>query len=265
MGGGSRAKGFAAIAARLRERILAGRVPSGSQLSAERVLAGEYGVSRVTIRRALRLLEDERLVRRRHGSGTYVSPQPTRRIPVMIDYTGSMRAHAPKLTRTLLVRDWRRAETAAGDLGVDPDADVLYVERVDRIRGRPVAWDRGYIAAAFARNLTEALLARVDFIEAWSAAAGFAVHSCRQTVEAVRADARAVARLGLGRSDPVLKSTEVYRADPRRAAGLFESFYHPGRLCVQSHFHWRPARARTERTGNSRHGNTPGSKIGAKP
>ncbi|MBR7105037.1 MAG: GntR family transcriptional regulator [Lentisphaeria bacterium] len=55
---------------------LAGRITSGEltgRLPAEQKLAREYGVSPVTAAKALNLLRDKGLVRRVHGSGTYVN------------------------------------------------------------------------------------------------------------------------------------------------------------------------------------------------
>ena len=56
----------------LKGRIESGFYPPGSQLPKEVDLAVELGVSRVTLRPALELLELERLVRREKGFGTFV-------------------------------------------------------------------------------------------------------------------------------------------------------------------------------------------------
>ena len=57
-----------AIAARIRD----GEWGPGEALPAELAMAAEYGVSLGTVRRAVSALVDERLLERRHGSGTYV-------------------------------------------------------------------------------------------------------------------------------------------------------------------------------------------------
>lgn len=58
----------AAIAEQIRNAILEGRVPSGERLSPERELAEQFGVSRVTVRDALRILEANGLVEIRVGA-----------------------------------------------------------------------------------------------------------------------------------------------------------------------------------------------------
>src|SRR5207244_12668240 len=57
----------------LAERIGQGQLAAGTRLPSEPELAAEFGVSRATLREALRALEGQGLVRRRWGSGTYVT------------------------------------------------------------------------------------------------------------------------------------------------------------------------------------------------
>ena len=68
--------GAAGISQALREAIVRGSYARNERLPPERDLAEAFGVSRNTVRQALRRLEDERLIVRRTGSGTYVSFRP---------------------------------------------------------------------------------------------------------------------------------------------------------------------------------------------
>ncbi len=70
-------RGSAWITAQLRQAILEGSYAHGEKLPAERQLAEAFGASRTTVRIALAQLEDERLVVRRIGSGTFVNHRPT--------------------------------------------------------------------------------------------------------------------------------------------------------------------------------------------
>lgn len=61
----------------LRDAIVQGIYPAGTALPKEESLAEQFGVSRVTVRRALADLESQGLVQRRHGRGTFVLGDPS--------------------------------------------------------------------------------------------------------------------------------------------------------------------------------------------
>lgn len=60
----------------IREKINNGELQSGERLPSETSLAKELGVSRNTLREALRILEEENIIIRKHGIGTFVNRKP---------------------------------------------------------------------------------------------------------------------------------------------------------------------------------------------
>ena len=64
------------IADHLRDAIARSRLAEGEQLPSEAQLMEHYGVARMTIRNALRILLDEGLVTAEHGRGVYVRSRP---------------------------------------------------------------------------------------------------------------------------------------------------------------------------------------------
>src|SRR5262249_3180793 len=65
---------YAQIASALRHRILVEEALSpGDAIPPERVLVDDFGVSRITLRRAIDLLVDEHILVRRRGLGTFVA------------------------------------------------------------------------------------------------------------------------------------------------------------------------------------------------
>lgn len=69
---GAVTKGSAAVATKLRRAILGGAYAYGDRLPPERELATAFAASRTTVRTALRQLEEEQMIARRVGSGTFV-------------------------------------------------------------------------------------------------------------------------------------------------------------------------------------------------
>ena len=61
------------IAEALRERIRDGEWASGAPLPNQRRLARDFGVTLMTLRQALEVLERDELITRRHGLGTFVA------------------------------------------------------------------------------------------------------------------------------------------------------------------------------------------------
>jgi GntR family transcriptional regulator len=64
------------LADELKGRIRAGEWSEGDRLPSEAELGLQYGVSRSTVRQALKALGAQGLVASRHGKGTYLSPRP---------------------------------------------------------------------------------------------------------------------------------------------------------------------------------------------
>ncbi|EQB37785.1 hypothetical protein M948_04280 [Virgibacillus sp. CM-4] len=61
------------IANRIKEDIISAKLAQGDAIPTETKLAHSYGVSRVTVRQAIKLLVEEKLLYRVQGSGTYIS------------------------------------------------------------------------------------------------------------------------------------------------------------------------------------------------
>lgn len=64
------------LVAAVRDLVEAGALPLGTRLPSERQLAPAVGMSRGTVAAAYRVLVDEGLCERRHGSGTYLTGSP---------------------------------------------------------------------------------------------------------------------------------------------------------------------------------------------
>jgi DNA-binding GntR family transcriptional regulator len=215
------------IADTLRRRILAEDFGPGDRLPPERELCEQFSASRITVRRSLNILADESLIERRQGDGTYVSPTPSRRIPLLsTDVSGSLSAHAPDLGRTMESRAWQQAHgEVAASLQTYPGAVVLFARRFNLLDDSPVAYDEIYLPEQVADNLSDTDLAQLRFLERWQKVQRIRISHLLQSIEAIPAGKDQVKFLGVKRGVPLLKEIDVIFLSIGTPCGLFISYF----------------------------------------
>ncbi|NTU57087.1 MAG: GntR family transcriptional regulator, partial [Anaerolineales bacterium] len=123
---------------------LIAKTPAGQRLTSEPELAKQMGVSRATLREAMRTFETQGVIRRRQGSGTYV----VGKVPVIdsgLEVLESLDTMAHRMNLAVTVGELHveqviaDKETAAG-LGVSEETELTRIRRVMCADGRPVAY-----------------------------------------------------------------------------------------------------------------------------
>ena len=125
------------------KQIISNTKPGG-RLTPEPQLSKELGVSRATLREAMRTFEVQGLIHRRQGSGTYVM-KPGHVIETGLEVLESIETVANRsgmqvTLGKLRVEEILATEEEAKELGLDTDAPVLKVSRVIYAENRPVAF-----------------------------------------------------------------------------------------------------------------------------
>jgi GntR family transcriptional regulator len=132
----------------LRERILSGQWSPGHSLPAQRELAGEYGVSIMTVRQALQLLTDDGLIDTRHGSGTYVAAHYAYDLGNLRSFASDLAAQGAQITTQLLgegiIDPPAHVAARLGDPG-----DVLRLRRLRLVSGRPLIVQTSYLPVRY--------------------------------------------------------------------------------------------------------------------
>ena len=126
-------------------RISTGAIRPGSRLPPEPELAAELGVSRATLREALRSLEEDGFVHRARGRGTFVTYRPRlqNNLDVNFGVTEAIRqAGLVPGTEGLSVDEASASTEEARRLAVLPGDPLMVVERVRTANGRPVVYSR---------------------------------------------------------------------------------------------------------------------------
>lgn len=135
----------------LLSRISSGRIPPGSKLPPEPALAEELGVSRPTLREALRSLEEDGFVTRTSGAGTYATHRPRLRnnLDVNFGVTEAIRASGmePGTSQGSVHTDGATDEEAT-TLDLHPGDPVVRLERVRTADGDPVVLSVDVVSAS---------------------------------------------------------------------------------------------------------------------
>jgi len=156
------------LASSLAGQIRSGAIKSGEKLTSEMELVKMHGLSRTTVRLALKELEQNSLIHRRRRAGTFVSPNPGQGSPTRSSFSEFVRNHAARLSREIL---WYRREKAedslASALGVPRGSDGLFFRRLDRLDGVPIAFDDGWILEPYAMRIRHEDLIDFDFSACW--------------------------------------------------------------------------------------------------
>jgi GntR family transcriptional regulator len=138
------ASGKHTLKARLRE--LVSSIAVGKSLPSERDLSARWGVARMTIRRSVDALVAEGLVERRHGSGTYVTPQPFARLLGLSSFSQDMRDRGLEPSARLLAYRVTPADsTMASQLNITPGDPVVSFTRLRLGSGEPMAVETVWI------------------------------------------------------------------------------------------------------------------------
>jgi GntR family transcriptional regulator len=198
---------------------LIARTPAGQRLVSEPELAKQMGVSRATLREAMRTFETQGLIRRRQGAGTFV----VGKVPVIdagLEVLESLDTMARRLNLQITVSDLNIEQIQANadhgnDLGVLNGTRLTRIRRVMRAETRPVAY--------LIDTLLEDVLKLSDLPEGFSGSVldfmierGDDLRISRAAISATNATAEVAKALEIQRGDVLLQFvSQLYTADGR--------------------------------------------------
>jgi GntR family transcriptional regulator len=170
----------------------------------ERKLMTKYGVSRSTVREAIRQLVEEGVLYRIQGKGTFVAGERVQSDLHLASFTEDMRRRGLVPATVVMASALLEAplEVRAA-LGLRAGAQVHQVDRLRLAGGIPMAFERGYYAAELLPNLDEQDLTR-SLYATFATEYGLRIDHAEQTAWAETADAVLAGPLGIDRGVPLL-------------------------------------------------------------
>lgn len=218
----------------LREQLEEGRFAEG--VPGELQLTRQFGVARVTVRKALERLEAEGMIERAPGRGTVA----VRRTP-----GGSKppRASSARLTgllenivsmglatsvRVVECEQLPAPDAVARELGIAPGAPVQKAVRVRSTREGPLSHITTYVPAELARGFGRRELAKKPILILLEES-GVRIGRATQAISARLADAVVAARLGVELGSPLLAVSRLIFDEHGRPVQWLQGLYRPDR------------------------------------
>ncbi len=168
----------------LHDEIDRGAVAPGEALPTEQTLCDQFGVSRITVRRALADLAEQGYIERRHGVGSFVREHSPADLPAGGSYLEGLRQTQFETEVDVVELGTRRPPRAIAE-ALEASGELLQVVRVRRQRrtGEPLMVTEAWLPAELAGALTEPALRRAPLYELL-ADAGIVVDRIRHEITA---------------------------------------------------------------------------------
>ncbi len=223
------------ISSWLREEIVSGRLPPDARLPSEHDLCEQFGVSRVTVRRALQTLEADGLIYRRPGLGSFACDRRlSQGLVRLTDFAQDMsRAGLEARSRVLHQEKEPCPEPVAERLGVTPGSPVLRLDRLRLGDGEPMALDVTWIPTYYAQLLEGHDLGVETIYRVLEREYGIPVVSGRYRISASRAEGEVATHLGVPAGEALLVLERTSRTLGHKAVYFQRRFYRADRMVYE--------------------------------
>jgi GntR family transcriptional regulator len=192
------------IANLIRQKIELGELAAGEKLPKELDLSKTLGVSRVTLRQSLSILETEGLVTRERGQGTFVTKNL--KSPQKIKLTGIIGqdvSHVDK-RRIVSIDDVPPTPHQAEFFGITEKDFLTRIRRLLIVKKTPFCLVMNFLPIHLAKKVTRKDILNRSMVDIIKTRFRIPVGKIHQTFEARTASNEVASHLAIGIMDPVL-------------------------------------------------------------
>lgn len=188
----------------LRRRMTRGEFDE--RFPTDRQLMDMYGASRHTVREAIRGLQEDGLIIRRRGKGSFRTP-PAFALPLGTIYSlfRSIEDAGVIQTSVTMAQEKRHDPTAAEILGVTASTPLFYLQRTRLADGLPLAVDHVWLPLPLASPLLTTNFARTALYDELRARCGVVPEEGSEVSRPVNLDRTTALHLGLSPGDPAFQ------------------------------------------------------------
>jgi GntR family transcriptional regulator len=219
------------IANVLQSRIFSGRYPPGARLGTEKTFAAEFGVSRITVQKALDELQKEGVIVRERARGTFVADQVRPTAPVELHGFLDDVIVLGELGETVrLERDEIEAPPAVAEhLGLAAGTCITRIRRLRGLHGAATTWVVNYLPLDVGRQFGLDDLRSISVIQCIDRVPGLRLAQGREVITARAADTETAAQLGVEPGTPILLVERELQTQSGRTVDFAQFHYlgHP--------------------------------------
>ena len=233
----------------LRHAIESRQFPDG-RLPTEQDLAQQYQVSRLTVRSALRRLEEDGLIERRRARGTFVCPQALEKLVRehgRLGFEEDLRRHGGTPAIELLSYEAvESSASVAATLGLPEHERVYRARRLGRIDGEPLWLERRYFPFDVGARVSEQDIADLSAGQHLQQVLGVQFASTDMRFDAAVANALEARYLEVRKGHPLLVCQTTSYDSAGRALQLMRAAFRGDRYAISLSL---PARAGSGQAG----------------
>lgn len=228
--------------------MAAGRLPPESQLPSEHELCERFGVSRVTVRRALQTLDADGLIYRRPGLGSFVCDRRmSQGLVRLTDFAQDLSRAGMRATSRVLAQETEPCpELIAERLGVAPGVPVLRLDRLRLGDDEPLAVDVTWIPPNYAHLLEGHDLGRKTIYQVLEREYGIQALSGRYRISAAGADEATARHLGVEPGEALLRLDRTTRTVGEKVLYFQRRFLRGDRMAYELELAREPGRENPE-------------------
>jgi GntR family transcriptional regulator len=245
------------LAGLLREKIGSSEFGVGEKIPTEAELGATYGISRITVRQALASLEEEGLVRREAGRGTFVAEPPPGN-----PFTGQLRLDGTLddlismglATRVQLLdlKSLRASTADAEALGIGRGDKMVRCVRLRFFHDEPYSYILNDLPHAIGSRIPRSYLKRGSILQFLEKRLGIQLRGADQFVRATLADATVAPSLGVLIGAPLLFVDRIVYDTAGSVAERVRSYYRSDIYSFSLHMKRTPKRSPGEVTWSLR-------------
>lgn len=208
------------------------RMKPGEKLPAEPQLAKQFGVSRATLREAMRTFETQGILLRRQGAGTFIM-QPPSVIESGLEVLESIETQAKRIGLEVTMGDLKIEKRKAlaqevKELGLLEEDDVLHVARAILTEGKAVAYLIDILPEGILGDEDLKVQFRGSVLDLLLKRGNPALHSSRCEISAIQANPEIAKIFGVQRGDSLLLFTAWLYSISGRVIDYSFSYFLPG-------------------------------------